>query len=391
MREKLDQAVELVRQTGLDLWITFVRETAGGGDPILPLLCEGGLTWHSALIVASNGEKVAIVGNYDAGPFEESGDWTSVVPYVQGIRPPLLEAFERLCGPNPRIGINYSTSDVKCDGLSHGMYLTLCEYVKGSRFEGSFESAEHVLRCLRGLKSPSEIRLMREAIRETDTMFSLIANSARVGITERELYDVVHAEAKSKNLGFSWDPAGDPIVNCGPESMVGHSLPSPTLKLAEGHILHVDLGLTKDGYSSDIQRCWYVGSEVPSHVQKAFDAVNQAITAGANALKPGAKGWEVDAAGRQSIVNSGYPEYLHALGHQVGRVAHDGGTILGPRWERYGTTPDGIIQENEVYTLELGVFVEGAGYIGIEEMVLVTATGCEFLSNRQLELWLIQP
>lgn len=391
MREKLDQAVELVCQAGLDLWLTFVRETAGGGDPILPLLCEGGLTWHSALIVAANGEKVAIVGNYDAGPFEESGDWTSVVPYVQGIRNPLLEAFERLCGTNPRIGINYSTSDVKCDGLSHGMYLTLCEYVEGSRFQNAFESAESVLKSLRGLKSPTEIRLMREAIRETDTMFDQIESWARVGITERELYDLVHKDAKDKQLGFSWDPAGDPIVNCGPESMVGHSLPSPTLKLAEGHILHVDLGLTKDGYSSDIQRCWYVGPEIPSHVEKAFDAVNQAISAGAKALKPGAKGWEVDAAGRQSIVNSGYPEYLHALGHQVGRVAHDGGTILGLRWERYGDTPDGIIQENEVYTLELGVFVEGAGYIGIEEMVLVTATGCEFLSKRQLELWLIQP
>ncbi|HMS55253.1 MAG TPA: Xaa-Pro peptidase family protein [Fimbriimonadaceae bacterium] len=391
MREKLEQAAELVRESGLDLWLTFDRETAEGGDPILPYLFDAGLTWHSALIVAANGERVAIVGNYDASPLEESGNWTSIVPYVQSIREPLLETLERLLGPNPRIGLNYSTSDVKCDGLSHGMYLTLCEYVKGTRFESAFESAEFILRNLRGVKTPSELLLIRDALKETDQMFDLIGRSARIGATEREIYDLVHTEARDKGLGFSWDPAGDPIVNCGPDSAVGHGLPSSTLKLAAGHILHVDLGLTKAGYSSDIQRCWYVGDSVPSEVNRAFAAVNAAITAGANALRPGVKGWEVDAAGRQSIVESGYPEYLHALGHQVGRVAHDGGTILGPRWERYGNTPDGVVRANEVYTLELGVFVDGAGYVGLEEMVLVTETGCEFISDRQTELWLLHP
>jgi hypothetical protein len=65
--EKLDQAVRLVAESGADVWLTFVRETAEGGDPILPLLIEGGLTWQSTLMIARDGRRIAIVGNYDAG------------------------------------------------------------------------------------------------------------------------------------------------------------------------------------------------------------------------------------------------------------------------------------------------------------------------------------
>ncbi len=97
----------------------------------------------------------------------------------------------------------------------------------------------------------------------------------------------------------------------------------------------------------------------------------------------------MDAAARQELVARGYPEYFHALGHQVGRVAHDGGALLGPRWERYGNSPDVPIQAGEVYTLELGITVPGRGYLGIEEMVVVTPTGCRFLSERMLALPLL--
>src|SRR5689334_11803715 len=118
--EKLAQAEALVQASDVDVWLTFVRETAEGGDPVLPFLIEGGLTWQSALMVTRSGGRVAIVGNYDADPLKASGDWTEVVPYVQTIVPPLRETLERLvpeADRPPRIGVNYSTDDVKADGL----------------------------------------------------------------------------------------------------------------------------------------------------------------------------------------------------------------------------------------------------------------------------------
>jgi Xaa-Pro aminopeptidase len=74
----------------------------------------------------------------------------------------------------------------------------------------------------------------------------------------------------------------------------------------------------------------------------------------------------------------------------VGRAAHDGGTVLGPRWDRYGDAPLGLVEEGHVYTLEYGAPVPGRGYVGLEEVVLVTSNGLEWLSTPQRELWLVE-
>lgn len=70
-------------------------------------------------------------------------------------------------------------------------------------------------------------------------------------------------------------------------------------------------------------------------------------------------------------------------------MAHDGGTLLAPRWDRYGKAPLGIVEEGNVFTVELGTAVPGRGYIGLEEDVLVTRDGVEWLSTPQRELWLV--
>jgi Xaa-Pro aminopeptidase len=124
-------------------------------------------------------------------------------------------------------------------------------------------------------------------------------------------------------------------------------------------------------------------------VLKGLAAVRASLEAAKAVLKPGVQGWQVDDAARSTLVSHGYPEYLHAVGHQVGRAAHDGGAVLGPKWDRYGNTPMMPIRESEVYTLELGVTLPGRGYLGLEEMVLVTADGCEWLSTPQTEMPLL--
>lgn len=387
--EKISEALRLVARSPLDVWLIFVRETAEGSDPVLPFLLESSLTWVSALLLSKSGRKVAIVGTYDAEPLVASGDWDEVVPYDNDIKPALLARLETMCSERPTIGVNYSLSDEKCDGLSHGMFLLLESLLRGSRFEGSLTSAEAVCMALRGLKSPTEVERMIAAITEGDRLFQDIAGFAKVGVSERAVYEHVHRLIADRSLGFAWDASMDPIVNSGPDSMVGHGVPSDSILIEEGHVFHVDLGVVKDGYSSDIQRSWYVGSSVPEDVQRGFEAVRRAILAGFAALKPGVHGWQVDDAARRSIVQSGYPEYMHALGHQVGRVAHDGGALLGPRWERYGDRPSLGVSEGEVYTLELGVELPGRGYLGLEEMVQVTASGARWLSTPQTEMWLL--
>lgn len=395
-RQKLAQAVQLVKESGVHVWLTFVRETGEGSDPVLPFICETGLVWISALMVGRDGRKVACVGNYDADPLKHSGDWDQVSPYVQGIREPLLEILEEWVPLNeqPRIAVNFSEDDDKADGLTHGMFRLLSNHLKGTRFENSLESAHSIVSRLRGIKTAEEVRRLKFAVEVTNRVYASIPKQLKLGLDERSLYDSIQNEIDENGWGYGWSRAGNPIVNFGPNSMIGHGVPSSEIVLEPGQLVHLDLGIIVDGYSSDIQRCWYVAengeTELPSELQNALDAVSGAIQAGADALKPGVVGHVVDTAARQYLVSKGYPEYMHALGHQVGRMAHDGGSLLGPKWERYGNLPEIPIEAGEVYTLELGVTVPGRGYVGLEEMVLVTQDGIEWLTEPQREIPIVR-
>jgi Xaa-Pro aminopeptidase len=158
-------------------------------------------------------------------------------------------------------------------------------------------------------------------------------------------------------------------------------------------VLNIDFGVKVNGYCSDLQRTWYIlrkgETRAPREVQRGFDVIRDSIRLAAEILRPGIASWKVDAAARKYIVANGYPEYPHALGHQVGRAAHDGGVGLLPRWERYGKLPFGKIEVGQVFTIEPRLPIEGYGVATIEEIVWVTETGVRFLSKPQQTLTLV--
>jgi Xaa-Pro aminopeptidase len=390
IHEKADQAQALLAEVGLDCWLTFVRETVVTPDPGVEMVVGANVTWPTAFIFGRGGERIAILGRYDAPPIRDSGVFTEVIAYDEGIQRPLIDALARL---NPgAIGLNYSVDDKTADGLTHGMWLLLNDLLRDTPYLGRFTSAGPLLGKLRARKTPSEVARIRAAIATTEEIVALTAAQIRPGTSEAQIGAFVHAQFRERGLPSAWAWDGCPIVNSGPNSAIGHSHPSESILVEPGHLVHIDLGVQQDGYCSDIQRMWYVrrpGEDAPPPVvQRAFATVLQAIDAGAAALKPGVRGWEIDEIAREVIVDAGYDEYKHAFGHGLGRACHDGGTLLGPRWPRYGATPEGVVEAGNVYTLELGVVTE-AGYVGVEEDVLVTEAGCEFLSTRQRELMLI--
>jgi Xaa-Pro aminopeptidase len=176
-------------------------------------------------------------------------------------------------------------------------------------------------------------------------------------------------------------------VDAGPNKQFGHSGPTENVT-KPGHLLHFDFGVKFNGYCSDIQRMFYFGAPetIPNEIEEAFSAVKQAIQKAAAFIKPGVRGYEVDEVARNYVQELGYEEYQHALGHQLGRLAHDGGTLLGPLWDRYGNSPNGIVEAGNVFTLELYVTTKEYGQVSLEEDIVVTPTGCRFLSKPQMEL-----
>jgi Xaa-Pro aminopeptidase len=390
VQQKVRQAIEILNEKEIDLWLTFVRETSAGGDPVLPLIYGHDLTWHSALILTRSGKSIAILGRFEAESARRTGAYQEVIPYDQGISAPLLETLERL---NPdQIAVNYSKNDVLADGLSYGMYQVLEEYLSGTPFAGRLVSAEGLLAALRGRKTAGEIERIRQAIETTRMIFENVFQFARPGMTEREISRFMHAQLHQFQVGPAWELEHCPTVNAGPLSPVGHVGPSE-IQLERGQILHLDFGVKQDEYCSDIQRVAYFlapgESRAPEPVQRGFDTVLQAVRAAAAAVRPGKLGKEIDAVARGVITGAGYPEYRYATGHHLGRLAHDGAGVLGPEWERYGETPCYALEAGQVYTLEPGLAVPGYGYIGLEEDILVTEGGAEFLSEPQTELILL--
>jgi Xaa-Pro aminopeptidase len=162
------------------------------------------------------------------------------------------------------------------------------------------------------------------------------------------------------------------------------------LEVVPGQLLHFDFGVQQDGYCSDIQRVVYFlapGEEVPPEpVQRGFDTIVRAVQTAVAAMVPGVLGREADAAAREVVTGAGYPEFKYGTGHQLGRLAHDGGGVMAPEWERYGDGPNRPLEVGQVYTVEPGLMVDCYGYIGIEEDVLVTESGAEYLGEPQVEL-----
>lgn len=390
VREKIDQAVRILEEKDVDLWVTYVRETTQVKDPCIALLLGFDLTWQSALLISRTGERVAIVGRFDAENITRTGAYTSVVPYDQSIREPLREHIARL---NPRtIGLNFSASDPAADGLTHGMYQNLAQILDGTGYVDRFISAEAVIGALRGRKSPAEVDLIRAAIGATEDILHEVKAMVKPGMTEREIADFVHQTIVERGLDVAWEYEVCPIVCAGPHGVFGHAMPSHN-RTRRGALLQIDFGAKRAGFVADLQRTMYFchpGEEQPpQEILSAWNATRAAIEAARQTLRPGARGWEVDAAARSTLVESGYPEYMHATGHHIGRNAHDGATVLGPRWERYGTSIDGVVEEGNTFAIELGVFLPEYGYLGCEEDVLVTAAGAEYLSEAQEAIWLI--
>lgn len=235
--------------------------------------------------------------------------------------------------------------------------------------------AAGLIEGVRAVKEPGEIDSIRTAAQIADTVYRELAQEGLVGRTEREV--AVALESRMRVLGAD-GPAFDSIVASGDNGALPHAVPRDA-PIAPDTLVTLDLGAVVDGYSSDCTRTWATGPNLPQELAEIYALTLRAQEEAVAAVRPGARGCDVDAVARDLIEAGGHGEHFgHPLGHGVGLDVHE-----DPRLSRLN---DKLLEAGNVVTVEPGIYLPGVGGVRIEDLVVVTEAGCEVLTQTAKEL-----
>lgn len=226
---------------------------------------------------------------------------------------------------------------------------------------------------LRSVKSASELDALRRSAAANDALFADLTEIFRPGMSELEMLRHFRIKMAERGLTESFDP----ILCAGTNAVECHHTPDETVLQPESELL-IDMGVLVDGYCSDMTRTIFFGTptdkfrEIHSIVLEA----NQAVQA---AVKPGMRCSELDKIARDIIDSHGYGQYFdHGLGHSVGLEIHE--------MPSFSKTCDTILEPGMVLTDEPGIYIPGEVGVRIEDLLVITETGCEVLSHTPHEI-----
>ena len=221
---------------------------------------------------------------------------------------------------------------------------------------------------LRAIKSRAEQRLMRAALAANDRLFASLMRQVKPGMSEWEIRGIARREADLLGQGEAFDT----IACVGSNGAECHHDPDGTV-LKHGQPLLVDLGLKLDHYCADLTRCVSFGTPAPLY-RKLHAIVLAANRKAIRAIRPGVPCCAIDAVARKHIAKAGYGAYFgHSLGHGLGLEVHE-----PPSFSPACKT---LLEPGMVITVEPGIYLPGKLGIRIEDVILVTRTGCEVLTH----------
>lgn len=225
----------------------------------------------------------------------------------------------------------------------------------------------------RMIKDADEIDLIRRAVRLGAGLFDTILETIRLGVKESDVAaEMEHAARQAGAEGMSFPT----IIAAGRRSALPHGRAS-TEPIPEGFVV-CDFGVILTGYCSDMTRTVYVGRPT-ADARLFYQAVWEAQQAGIEAVRPGATVGEVDRAARNALKKAGLARYFtHSTGHGVGLEIHEAPRVAAAQAE--------TLQPGMVITIEPGAYVPGRWGVRIEDMVVVTDSGCEVLTPTTKEL-----
>ena len=221
----------------------------------------------------------------------------------------------------------------------------------------------------RGVKSASELDAIRRSAAANDALFAELMKVFKPGMSELEMLRQFRIREATLGLTESFDP----ILCAGVNAVECHHQPDETVLQPESELL-IDMGVLVDHYCSDMTRTVYFGTPT-ARFREIHNIVLEANRAVIAAVKPGLRCCDIDQVARDIISKYGYGDYFdHGLGHSVGLEIHE--------MPSFGKTCETILEPGMVLTDEPGIYIPGDVGVRIEDLLVVTETGCEVLSRR---------
>jgi Xaa-Pro aminopeptidase len=230
----------------------------------------------------------------------------------------------------------------------------------------------------RMVKDKEEIRRIKAAIELGASLFKIARRAIRPGVKEAEVaaameYQARRAGAEAMSFGT--------IIAAGKRSAVVHGRASQARIPHRGFVV-CDFGVILAGYCSDRTRTVHVGHPTRAALGM-YRAVLDAQQAAIAQVRSGVTAASVDEAARKVLRRSNLAQYFtHSTGHGLGLEIHEAPRLAAGQTQ--------VLQPGMVITIEPGAYIPGQQGVRIEDVVVVTSTGCEVLTPTEKELITIE-
>ena len=322
----------------------------------------------AALLVAERGSTLFTDGRYRTQAKEEVKNARVVIAG----KSPLLAAAEWLAGQRRRS--TPISVGIEPESITAGMRDRLAAELKG---KARLASAPPLVERARMVKEAAEIQRIRRAVELGASLFRIACKKIRPGVTEVEVAAAMEYQARCAGAeGMSFPT----ILAAGARSAIVHGRASSARIPRRGFVV-CDFGVILAGYCSDRTRTVHVGR--PSQgARDLYRAVLEAQQTAISVVRPGVTADEVDSAARGVLRRWKLARYFtHSTGHGLGLEIHEAPRLAAGQSQR--------LEPGMVITIEPGAYVPGKWGVRIEDLVVVTPSGCEVMTPADKELVIV--
>ncbi len=365
---KFEKAQQILKEIDGDGWLIICVEDSDVNSRFML-----GIESHARhyIYVGADGNHKVIAVEMEAPMIKRSlknkGVDAEVVPYnsMKG----LVDLLGSLIN-KPRIALNFGEDILNPEGTAFADHIRAGDYLSMKTLapQTEFISAAPIIDKLRSVKSPEELKDLRNVCKATIELLETFPNWVKVGMTENEVK--AKLEYEYMKLG---KPSFGAIVATGAHSADPHH--NTSMKKIEPGVLLVDTGLQIDEMCSDITWTFWVGKKPVKEFTDAYKALFESKEVAHKFFTDGTPNNVPAKKCREYLAEKGYDHeklFFHGYGHSLGFEAHDiGGRIS---WK----VPDNFkLKENMVYTSEPGLYWVEKWGIRLEDDIIIGKGKCE--------------